>query len=331
MSDLNYTLIESALEFGGAVKIVVDLTTGEVLQIAGQVECQPSSAEVSCPQDTARGGAPLSKSHIRPQGEKLGDKTPKLPYLSWRVGASFLKASKGSTGQAVGGGKKKAINGFSDNSRRGLMLAIAGIDRGASLPCFVTLTYPSIFPDPKSSKRHLKMFCQRLLRAFPDLSAIWKLEPQDRGAPHYHLLVWGVDVEELKKFVPYAWHDIAGGGDEYHLLFHLGLLERSKHCVSLVNSFRGVWAYASKYLGKTFNVAGWEDVHTGRFWGYVNKDKLPLGELCEVVGSSKWVSHVMRYQRRFSKRRLHSKGFTLFCDSSQWVKNIFSEVQGSQK
>ena len=293
-------------------------------------------AEVSF-QDTAPSNdGPLSKSHIRPRTRKLGDKERKNPKLIWRAGASILKVTKGGDGSEKGGGMKKKITGFSANSRRGLMYTIASIRRDADLPCFVTITYPKTFPTPKQSKRHLKIFIQRLLRAFPALSAIWKLEPQDRGAPHYHLLVWGVDEKELKKFVPLAWHDIAGGGDEYHLLFHLGLLERSKHCVSLVNSFRGVWAYASKYLGKSFDVAGWNDLHTGRFWGCANKEKLPFGAECSLEVTRSKVCHIMRYQRRFVKRKMKKKeknkqkvsgqGYTVFCDASQWVNNICREV-----
>lgn len=332
MSDTNYTLVttwqddsvlsEAILTLGGVVRRVVDLNTGEIAA---------ESAEVSCGQDTAPGGAPLSKSHIRPQEREEAGKGQKKPYLAWCVGASFLKVSLGSTGEApLGGGKRKVISGFSTDSRRRLMYAIASIRRDAELPCFVTLTYPNKFPDPKSSKRHLKMFCQRLARAFPELSAIWKLEPQDRGAPHYHLLVWGVSEQELRDFVPNAWHEIVGDGDENHLRFHLGLLG-NQHCVNAVRSWRGVWSYASKYLGKSFDVAGWDDKHTGRFWGYVNKVKIPFGVACEFEVTASKAFHVMRYQRRFSKRRTSGKGFTLFCNSEQWIKNIFSEVSPSNK
>lgn len=334
LSDKDYTLVQTASQLGGVIRRQVDLITGEIATV---------SAEVSCEQDTARGGVlsiqdyivsmgydaiPLSKSHIRPQDETLREKKIKLPYLMWREGASFLKASKGSDGEKRGGGKKKKICGYSENSRRGLLAFIAGIIRDHETPCFLTLTYHLLFPDPKASKRHLKMFIQRLLRAFPDCSGIWKLEPQDRGAPHYHLLVWGVSELELKKFVAYAWHEIARDSedDKYHLLFHLGLLENSKPCVTKVISFRGVWFYAAKYIGKTFSVAGWDDKHTGRFWGYINKEKLPLGKLNECEYSLKFVHHVMRYQRRFSGRRLRSSGFTLFCNADHWVKNLNWEV-----
>lgn len=307
-------LLSTSLALGGYVRRVVNLETGEVSDRTG--------AEVSQRDPAPPIGVSLSKSHIRPRREKTEGKKPSI---SWRIGASILKTSQGSNGEKVGGGKRKPIAGFSSDSRRRLMYAIASIRRSAELPCFVTLTYPDEFPDPRSSKRHLKMFIQRLQRAYTQSSAIWKLEPQERGAPHYHLLVWGCDEESLRGFVPSAWYSIAGRGDVQHLYFHQGLYG-NQHCVNQVRSWRGVWSYASKYLGKTFEVAGWDEVHTGRFWGYVNKDKIPFGVLCEYEYPAKKVFHVMRYQRRFSKRKTSNKGFTLFCDVDQWIKNIVGEV-----
>lgn len=71
------------------------------------------------------------------------------------------------------------------------MELIASILRDAELPNFVTLTYPAKFPTVSRAKRDLKVFQQRLIRRFPGSGGIWKLEPQERGAPHYHLLIWG--------------------------------------------------------------------------------------------------------------------------------------------
>jgi hypothetical protein len=334
MSDSNYTLLGQSLSLGGVVSRSVDLETGEI--------CENLTTEDGKRSDARRRqvlrDVSLSKSHngrktVNSSYSREGnaenseiEKTGKNPSISWRSGASILKTSQGSSGEQIGGGVRGEVKGFSANSRRGLMYDIGSIRRDAELPCFVTLTYPSEFPSPKQSKRDLKIFCQRLKYEFPEVCGIWKLEPQDRGAPHYHFLIWGVDVEQLKKFVPYAWHDVSGNGDGYHLLFHLGLLHNSKHCVSLVNSFRGVWAYASKYLGKAFSVAGWEDLHTGRFWGHINKEKIPYGNLCEFEITSQRAFQIMRYQRRFSGRKVSNKGFTLFCIVDFWIPKLFSEV-----
>ena len=329
LSDSNYTALVD-VPLGRDGKPINPSWFVHAEKVAQREEAR-ERAEVSSEEDTARaGGFPLSKSHTGRKTEnslvetKIG--IPKSPSVSWVSGASIFKTSQGSDGEQVGGGKRGSIEGFSTDSRRRLMCVIASIRRDAELPSFVTLTYPNKFPSPAESKRHLKIFCQRLKYFFPSVSAIWKLEPQERGAPHYHLLVWGVSQHDLFSFVVNAWYDIAGDGDKNHLLFHLGLLKDSKPCVSKVRSWRGVWSYASKYLGKTFEVAGWDNLYTGRFWGYINRELIPFGELCKIELSSHAVFHVMRYQKRFSGRRVFEKGYTLFCDANQWAKNILQEV-----
>jgi hypothetical protein len=247
------------------------------------------------------------------------------PFVLWTAGASLLKVTKGQSQGQVGGGIRGNIGGFSRASRRRLMQTIAQVKRDAPLPVFITLTYPFDFPSPKASKRHVDIFLKRLKRAYSDIGLIWKLEPQERGAPHYHMLAWGVPFGELCDFVPYAWHDIAGGGDKNHLSFHLGLLD-NQHCVSQVRSFRGVWAYASKYLGKTFEVSGWEDKYTGRFWAVVNRGNIPFGQSCAYAIPLSQAVHVMRYQKRFAKlKRREYPSLTTFCDADQWIENVMRE------
>ncbi len=306
----NETAVSLALSLGGVVKIVADEMTGEIA---------PDSAEVSCKQDTARGRVSLSTSHIS-------------PFIEWTAGASLFKVSGGGSWERSGGGLRRSIMGFSDNSRRGLMRKIACVRMDAELPVFVTLTYPSVFPDPKQSKKHLDKFIKRLRRKFPAVGGIWKLEPQERGAPHFHILLWGSDESALRAWVAYAWHSVAGDGDENHLLFHLGALG-NEPCVNAVRSFRGVWSYASKYLGKTFEVAGWNSKETGRFWAVFNPSCIPFGEKMimrvTLEDAHKW----MRYQKRFSKVRLRSgsPSFTIYCTADQWAGNVIRSYEGGDK
>lgn len=274
---------------------------------------------------------PLSTAHKSPFEADSGDLqtfSPDLgvPFVQWSAGASLLKVSKNESQVQNGGGRRGVIKGFSRGSRRRLMQKIARVKRDAELPCFMTLTYPFVFPSPSDSKRHLDIFIKRLLRSFPQIGFIWKLEPQERGAPHYHFLVWGVDVLELFDFVVPAWFDIAGGGDENHFKFHYGLLHDSKPCVERVRSFRGVWSYASKYLGKTFDVAEWGEKWTGRFWAVVNPQNIPFGEDCIFPLSRFQSVHFMRYQKRFSKaKKRNYPSLTTFCDADQWIKNLMRD------
>lgn len=294
MDSFDYIVVDEVLKVGGRLKCSVDLKAGEIVVLPG--------AEIH--------GVPLSKAH-------------KSPFCEWAAGASLLKVGTGQPGEVIARGKRGRIDGFSFASRRRLMYMVAKVRRDAELPCFVTLTYPNNFPSPIESKRHLKIFIKRLLRKFNDIGFIWKLEPQERGAPHYHLLVWGSDESLLRAFVPEAWFEIAGNGDRNHLRFHLGMLPKSEPCVNQVRSREGVMRYASKYLGKTFEVAGWDEIYPGRFWAVVQKENIPFGKEV-VMYITKKDAHVwMRYQRRFAK--LKSRRYlslTTFCNADQWIKNI---------
>ena len=263
----------------------------------------------------------LSTAHISPQ-------------ICYYDGASLFKVSKGGQCDAIAGGKRGRIHGFSQASRLRLMRVIAKVKRDADLPLFVTLTYPDEFPSPEESKIHLDNFIRRLQRRCPKMGMIWKLEPQMRGAPHYHCMVWGVSFILLSSYVPQMWFEIAGGGDPNHLAWHEGRLGHgNQHCVQRVRSFRGVWSYASKYLGKTFDVARWDKKWTGRFWGVINPQNIPFGELRELVITRRLAVQIMRYERRFTrtpqaskKKKYHISGdrrsLIIFCDASQWAERL---------
>ena len=88
--------------------------------------------------------------------------------------------------------KRGKIKEFSAKSRSRMMALVASL-KASSLPQFVTLTYPREWVhDPRMWKVHLDTFRKWLSRSYPSASGIWKLEPQERGAPHFHLLVFGI-------------------------------------------------------------------------------------------------------------------------------------------
>ena len=254
------------------------------------------------------GGSPLSKAHIS-------------PFVEWRAGAGLLKAHRGGMKEdQVGGGLRGAVKGFSVASRRRLLQLVRSIKLDAELPLFITLTYPETFPDAKSSKKHLDTFFKRFNRAFPAHGSIWKLEPQKRGAPHYHLLTWGSQLQEVAEFVPGAWFEIAGGGDPKHLHWHMGLF-KNQHCVQQVYNQKGVLAYAAKYLGKTFEVEGWQKV--GRYWGIINRSNIPFGELVIEEVTYKKAVEILRYGKRFTGLKKHNnRSLNIFCDADQWIEKI---------
>ena len=355
MSDLNYTLLSAI----GVIQSIVNAETGEILYlISDEAERWKSAVEVGhgirfyqtldeiggkvrqveslktgailYGKQKARGGRhsqegspsagfPLSTVHIS-------------PHVEYRRGGNVLKTvkeqvkpdSKNDEYRKKVCAKRGAIQTFSHSSRRRLLQTLNGVNRDASLPLFATITYPKNYPSAKQAKKDLHNLLRRFMRQFPNGCIVWKLEPQERLAPHFHFEVWGVQEQEFYEWIVENWHEIAGQEDINHKLFMQGLLKDSERCVSKCEDYQHMTRYVSKYIAKLFEADEWCEQWTGRYWGVVNKEKMPLGELVQVEMSDKKISDVMRYQKRFAgiKKSFSHKTLTTFCNAEQWISNI---------
>lgn len=171
------------------------------------------------------------------------------------VGGSLLTVTPPKRFAPGPGGVRGKCRGFSAASRRRLFRKLAMLQRDqVAAGKFVTLTYPQSYPTPTKAKEDLRAFLKRLRRHWPEAAAIWKIEPQKRGAPHFHLLVLGIKHLD-KNWLSRAWYEVVGSGDERHF--------RAGTAVEAVRSYRGAMAYVSKYLGKE----QWLDEADGEGWG----------------------------------------------------------------
>jgi len=121
-----------------------------------------------------------------------------------------------------------------------------------------------------------KRFSMRLRRAYPQVSGVWRLEYQPkRGAIHYHLILFGLPFWPQKE-IQDVWTSCTRE-------------DRSIVDIRLIHGSRSVMAYVSKYVAKTepMEPTSLDDVSyqheqgessAGRFWGYINKELLPLGQ-----------------------------------------------------
>ena len=98
---------------------------------------------------------------------------------------------KGGQRKRKGGGDRGDISEYSAASKRRLRRSIWAIPWPTWVDCsFVTLTYPAVFPDARKAKADLRTWFKRVERRIDKKAwAIWALELQERGAPHFHLLV----------------------------------------------------------------------------------------------------------------------------------------------
>lgn len=215
----------------------------------------------------------LSIVHISPRAaaEKgIGRPAPRV--MRRYVGGSLVQLGGQPASSVPRGGRRGRIVGYSARSRRELMKALDAIDQDqAGLPQFVTLTYPADWPgDWRVWKKHLDRWVKRLRREHPEAWGVWRLEPQRRGAPHFHLLIWGARID--KQWCSRSWFEVVGSGDERHL--------RAGTQVARVRSWGGVKHYTAKYLSKVADEMpeGW-DRGVGRWWGWIQKQAMP----CEPV------------------------------------------------
>jgi len=212
------------------------------------------------------------------------------------------------------------IKRFSTNSRRRLLRFMARLKMQGVRATFITLTFKG-YPTNAEAKRALHAFMSYLSRNFPKASACWRMEYQERGAIHFHLLCFNL---------PY-WPQKALG----EVWTRITRETASRVDIRLVRSRRGVMHYVSKYIAKVEKKSGFTSFiqapylhgykkwRKGRFWGYHNKKHLPLGQKFEGVlindNLIKKLSNAA-WEIIGSETRYNSVSFHLFTDraASLW-------------
>ena len=169
------------------------------------------------------------------------------------------------------GGLRGKVRGFSAASRLRMMRLIHTVERAATMPHFVTLTFPDFFPTVGEAKRQLDTLFKRWKRRWPGTAALWRLERVDRKsgtmrgqiAPHFHLLVWGkFDVEKAKS----DWWEVCGKSDYAHF-------KHGADGAQLMGEWKMAAAYCAKYCAKADDADGDE---AGRIWGIHNRAAMPV-------------------------------------------------------
>lgn len=189
-----------------------------------------------------------------------------ISAVKWFVvlGKDFVGVESSGTKVEGSGGLRGCIGRFTSGSRKRLFQLVTSIPKSWGLPTLLTLTLPAAYSmDPVIWQRHFKEMQRRLKRRYPLARWIWRREFQDRGAPHWHLAVWGL-VWLDREWLSETWCEICGGDID-----HLAAGTR----IEVARNRRAALVYLSKELAKTVQ-AGCEQMFQrygsiGRSWGSV--------------------------------------------------------------
>ena len=209
----------------------------------------------------------------------------KMGFLRFWPGASRLDVHAPADDayvQYATAGKKEAIYEFSDKSRLGLMKKLSTVRRKSEFRA-ITLTYKANVQDPTKYKRDLHSFLLRLRADYPHVAAIWKLEFQERGAAHLHILFWGGWVS--KDWVTAKWDRIAGND------FAGGPSASTR--VEYPRNARNATSYMLSYLSKQGSVRGPHSESIGRLWGVHNRAGLPFVSSYEFCAAADFVRGIL--------------------------------------
>ena len=241
----------------------------------------------------------------------------------------------------VSGGVRGRIRGFSNKSRKNMLDTVSRIDWTNKTAQFITLTYHSNMTNAQRAKRDLRAFLKRLYRRYGNCPSLWKLEPQKRGAWHFHLLIWDLPFIPLSEILEH-WREVT--------------TEQTITQVKIepVQSARKARSYVSKYLGKQIDDAflrwfvlfllrcpAWQvfalaldylpnlaaTVAPGRFWGIENRKNVQWAEL---IAFSIMLDQSFYDFKRAARRSWHGintnkwQGFTLYVrNPARWHEYLF--------
>lgn len=186
-------------------------------------------------------------------------------------------------------GDRKASLSFSGSSARRLSRLLASLSFKGAI--FLTLTQ-SPGKTPQEAKLALDCFFKQLKRDAPLASAIWRMEKQQNGSPHFHILVFGLSLECLFKWNPCdQWRDQIG-------------CKVSPSCINMqyINTNTGAFLYIVGHGTKKNQT--WPGQAVGRYWGKHNNANLPYAEEKQIIFQPGEKEFLRRYWERSEARRV---------------------------
>ncbi|MDC7241168.1 MAG: hypothetical protein PQJ50_12505 [Spirochaetales bacterium] len=231
-----------------------------------------------------------------------------------------------------GGGNRGNVTDYSWKSRKRFYERLLCIDWN-EIPeaniCFATLTYPDQYPkDGIEIKRELDVLSKRMMRFgkthYGDLSFVWKLEFQKRGAPHYHFIIVTerpIILHDFRSWLSEAWADIVKKWMESENIEpELIESEHQKHLKAgteadpVKKNKVGMISYLALYVGGKTKKKAKEYQHhlpeeysnVGRWWGIYGKSLKKKTTKITSLTEQEYYSMIFEFQEYWERNQLPS-------------------------
>lgn len=225
------------------------------------------------------------------------------------------------------------INSFSKKSRKRLFNIFNCLQYSEyGIPLFITLTFHFDAPeDRKNLKKILENFFKRLKRILPEFHYIWKLEYQERGTPHFHIILFPLD-KKMQMYSPARELQI------HQAWFQLKQC-KCTHCAKFstkivsVNSYKIAVSYISKEIAKIQD--RYEDHDLGRIWGLSHNMKLNhiFSAPCKISDYEKIIDKKLEEDFIDENQKLYVNGIRFLAQNSsifinhEKIKNIYLKLE----
>lgn len=226
----------------------------------------------------------------------IGQVNVHLGLMDFKVNTPKIK--KPLSGKA---GIKQRLAGWSRKSRNHLDRQLRCVMRPDMQPYMLTLTSQEYSEDTQVYHDQVDHFMISFERRYPGCSIFWRLEFQQRGAPHWHLLIWFAEDEppllpEDEGWIAQTWYNIVGGDPS--------VLE---YGTKLTDASDGLYAEKLKNYLKSFHHLKADqvrdDIYTGRYWGIRNKKGLNMNPMAYGSLTYRGLVKIRRVARKLKRRK----------------------------
>lgn len=212
--------------------------------------------------------------------------------------------------------KRGKVNGLSKKSRRKLFNYILRLEQRVGF-YFVTLTYPKEYEtNYEIWKKQLHQLYSSLRYHYPKMGFLWKLEFQQRGAPHFHLLMFDPSSpkeREIGKLIKEHWYRIVG--QKSKSFRHWGTDTKAIHDI------KGSGFYLAMYQTKDTYIPA--DMMSGRMWGVYGRNKMPMSEQGTENLSLDKYTLLKRICRKWVAKQKNSKSYAIYLKNRVGSFQIF--------